>query len=591
MCPDRKRYPISRPQKVRYIPTVKGTLYPDRNRYPISRPQKVPYIPTANGTLCHDRKRYPISRPQKVRYIPTAKGTLYPDRKRGAFSFPKIASGPSTIATPPSNSESAAAQSPVVTQLSRKRKVDLLISSGDDSPIGNKYAQVKGKMVRLNQPRIASDTSDSGEEGQFSDDGDDSDKAGKQVSAGRRHVAEVEGEIDSVAVASRDRLLGYFQFSHYVEYVERKYEVMAIFISTRATFCGFLYEWLNVLSFHGAVLLEIERGMLSWSGSFAHLENRTLYGNTKSSSASASSSTTATAVSTVLFCQDHQRSSCSNTRDYYGYIRRVRKWVRVKARKQEEHREEQDEGHIAEDEEEKDEEDPTDTVAVQEDLQPSVSMEAFDGTEPQMQHMADRALPRPPAPEPEDNPPQDAADNAPRPAEEQGPADEATTRIAALEDKIKLLEQLRTMESTDAALAAFRRHLIRPAAIFDRYEAIELLQSLVHLARGEAHQKADEYAATLDEVRTRADALDDRQLQQLMVGLLGDPVRARIAKEAASILKNAGRAPASGSESPLARRPAPYPTHVEQTQCFKCYRWGHVARPFTRGHGGQSQFF
>jgi len=48
-------------------------------------------------------------------------------------------------------------------------------------------------------------------------------KAGKQVSAGRRHVAEVEGEIDSVAVASRDRLLGYFQFSHYVEYVERKY--------------------------------------------------------------------------------------------------------------------------------------------------------------------------------------------------------------------------------------------------------------------------------------------------------------------------------------------------------------------------------
>ncbi|KAK3710877.1 hypothetical protein QZH41_014863, partial [Actinostola sp. cb2023] len=132
----------------------------------------------------------------------------------------------------------------------------------------------------------------------------------------------------------------------------------------------------------------------------------------------------------------------------------------------------------------------------------------------------------------------------------------ATIRIAALEDKIKPLEQLRTMESTDAALAAFRRHLSRPATIFDRYEAIELLQSLVRLARGEAHQKADEYAATLDEVRARADALDDRQLQQLMVGLLGDPIRARIAKEAASIIKNAGRAPASGSESPLTRRPA-----------------------------------
>ncbi|KAK3703094.1 hypothetical protein QZH41_003010 [Actinostola sp. cb2023] len=81
------------------------------------------------------------------------------------------------------------------------------------------------------------------------------------------------------------------------------------------------YEWLNVLSFHGAVLLEIERGMLSWSDSFTHLESRTLYGNTKSSSASASSSTTATAVSPALFCRDYQRSSCSNTRDHYGYIR------------------------------------------------------------------------------------------------------------------------------------------------------------------------------------------------------------------------------------------------------------------------------
>ncbi|KAK3731873.1 hypothetical protein QZH41_000338 [Actinostola sp. cb2023] len=89
LYPDRNRYPISRPQKGPYIPTAKGTLYPNRTRYPISRPQKVPYIPTAKGTLYPDRNRYPISRPQKVRYIPTAKGTLYPDRKRYAISQPQ----------------------------------------------------------------------------------------------------------------------------------------------------------------------------------------------------------------------------------------------------------------------------------------------------------------------------------------------------------------------------------------------------------------------------------------------------------------------------------------------------------------------
>jgi len=47
------------------------------------------------------------------------------------------------------------------------------------------------------------------------------------------------------------------------------------------------------------------------------------------------------------------------------------------------------------------------------------------------------------------------------------------------------------------------------------------LQSLVRLARNEAHEKADMYAAALDEVRSRADQLDKESLQRLLVGLLG----------------------------------------------------------------------
>ena len=80
------------------------------------------------------------------------------------------------------------------------------------------------------------------------------------------------------------------------------------------------YEWLSVLSFHGAVLLEIERGMLSWSDSFTHLESRTLYGNIKSSSSSSASSSTSTAaVSPMLFCRDFQHSSCSHTQSLWLY--------------------------------------------------------------------------------------------------------------------------------------------------------------------------------------------------------------------------------------------------------------------------------
>ena len=58
-------------------------------------------------------------------------------------------------------------------------------------------------------------------------------------------------------------------------------------------------------------------------------------------------------------------------------------------------------------------------------------------------------------------------------------------------------------------MAALRRYINRPSAKFDKYEAVELLQSLLRLVRNKNHHKADEYAA----------ALDDQQLQRLFLGL------------------------------------------------------------------------
>ena len=104
------------------------------------------------------------------------------------------------------------------------------------------------------------------------------------------------------------------------------------------------YEWQAVLSFHGAVLLEIERVLLKWGGSLFHLESRTLYGHPKTpkSSTSGGSSTTST---TVLYCRDFQRQQCSFNQAHYGYLRGERKWLRhicsdcwVQSRKQEHHR-------------------------------------------------------------------------------------------------------------------------------------------------------------------------------------------------------------------------------------------------------------
>lgn len=125
--------------------------------------------------------------------------------------------------------------------------------------------------------------------------------------------------------------------------------------------------------------------------------------------------------------------------------------------------------------------------------------------------------------------------------------------------------------------------------MFDRHEAIQLLHAVVRLARNENHEKAEEYAASADEIRTRALDLENDRLQRLFLGLLGDPVRAKIAKEAGTILKSAGKA----SEKRTVERARNTPYNLANVQCYRCLRWGHFQRTCrnprgrARGRGGR----
>lgn len=163
--------------------------------------------------------------------------------------------------------------------------------------------------------------------------------------------------------------------------------------------------------------------------------------------------------------------------------------------------------------------------------------------------------------------------------------------MAQLERKIRLLEQEKALETTEGTLTSLRRYLNRPCSAFDHFEALDLLQALVRLARTQAHQKAEVYAAVLDEVRARWDSLSPTDLQRLMLGLLGDPVVAKIAKEVASILKTASKV-ARQTHAGLSR-PRPV-TPYARGPCYSCGRPGHLARtcraprapfPFGRGRG------
>ena len=112
---------------------------------------------------------------------------------------------------------------------------------------------------------------------------------------------------------------------------------------------------------------------------------------------------------------------------------------------------------------------------------------------------------------------------------------QADVRLVELEREVRALEQEKTLETTEGTLVNLRRYLNRPNSAFDRFEVLDILQALVRLARTQAHQKAEEYAAALDEVRARWDSLSSPELQRLLLGLLGDPVRAKVAKEVACV--------------------------------------------------------
>ena len=89
--------------------------------------------------------------------------------------------------------------------------------------------------------------------------------------------------------------------------------------------------WNSVLNYHGACLLEIERGNLKWGDNFQlHGLHSTIFnavgqnsqrGQGNNGNGKQSSSTNSKGGSErICFCKGYQRGNCTYTRDHYGYL-------------------------------------------------------------------------------------------------------------------------------------------------------------------------------------------------------------------------------------------------------------------------------
>ena len=105
-----------------------------------------------------------------------------------------------------------------------------------------------------------------------------------------------------------------------------------------------------------------------------------------------------------------------------------------------------------------------------------------------------------------------------------------------LKDKLKALEEKQGSNAVSAALASVQNALLKPGTVYDQWETTAHVEALVRAARSSAHEKADYYAAILDKLKGRSGSLSPSAHQRLLSGLLGDPVRAKVAKESSALL-------------------------------------------------------
>ena len=127
--------------------------------------------------------------------------------------------------------------------------------------------------------------------------------------------------------------------------------------------------------------------------------------------------------------------------------------------------------------------------------------------------------------------------------------------VQALEERLKKLEGKSETDSVGLALQALHRTLDKTR--FDPEDAVLDLGSFVKVAKISNHAKAREYECVLDEVQKHARSLHQKSLRDLLVALVGDPIKSKVPEKTNKLLKHVtpgGKPAASPSWRPYSNQ-------------------------------------
>ena len=113
---------------------------------------------------------------------------------------------------------------------------------------------------------------------------------------------------------------------------------------------------------------------------------------------------------------------------------------------------------------------------------------------------------------------------------------QANLSVRALEERLKKLEGKTETDSVELALQALHRTLDKSR--FDPEDAVMDLESLVKVAKINNHAKAREYECVLDEVQKHSKSLNQKSLRDLLVALVGDPIKSKVLEKTHKLLKH-----------------------------------------------------